>query len=139
MPYHSNPLSNPNFHFLSPLSLPFLFSAQIIKSTVNVIDYSVEVGGPPAAADGFNVAVCRASGSLSGAAGVDSNFSSFSPFRTFSISSFVSVSYSINALVSNSNSFRLSCRIFSARARASSTSRRTSASISCLVSEERLS
>lgn len=94
--------------------------------------------GPSAAPDESKPpGTCNASGNFNGAAGVDSNFSSFSPFSTRSISSRVSVSYSISALVRSSSSSRFSARILLARARASSTRRRTSASISCLVSEER--
>lgn len=98
-----------------------------------------EGGGPSAAGVGFNVVVCNASGSFNGAAGGISSFSSFSPFRIFSISSLVRVSYSIRALVRSSSSLRFSVRMISARERASSTRRRTSASISCFVSDERRS
>ena len=88
-------------------------------------------------------ACCNTSGNFNGegaGAGsnfsIFSNFSSFSPLSTFSISSLVKVSYSISALVRSSSSLRRSVRMVFARVRASSTRRRTSASISCLVSEE---
>lgn len=102
------------------------------------VHFAAVEGGSEARADGLRLGTCKTSGNFSGAEGIDCNLSSFSPRRTFSISSLLKVSYSISALVSNSSSFRLSVKIFDARLRASSTRRRTSASISCLVSDDKL-
>lgn len=102
-------------------------------------DYLVVVFDSEACAIGFNFAATKGSGNFNGAAGVETILSSFSPLRTFSISSLVKVSYSISAFVRSSNSLRFSVKILVARSRPSSTRRLVSDSTSCLVSEDSLS